>query len=193
MSLPTIFHLKGKAKGKLTLEYTGKLNPEEVLKTFPEFREALNEIKSKGWRYVYIEITGKSFIELEVADYPCRIIPYGVWAGANAFTLDIDLGRKLPEVKVGEVEQFRINIASKTFPRAATVDLAKKVITYIEEGFWNWRNEWKDDESKLQPAKEVYEIVKWLIEEKKFKLHENYQEARFQELKREIEKYFTTI
>jgi hypothetical protein len=189
MSLPTILHMKGVARGRLTIEYTGRLIPEEVLKTFTEYKEMLNEIKEKGWRYIYIEITGKSLMELEVTDYPCKIIPYGVWAGADAFTLDIDLGRRLPEVRVGEVEQFRINIATKSFPRAVTVDLAKQVITYVEENFWNWKDEWKDDQSRLQPAKEVYEVVKWLIEERKFKLHENYQIEKYQEIKEKFEKY----
>jgi hypothetical protein len=188
MSLPTILHVKGVARGKLTLEYSGRLIPEKVLETFPEYKKMLDEIKEKGWRYVYIEISGKSLIDLEISDYPCKVIPYGVWAGPNAFTLDIDLGRKLPELKVGEVEQFRINIASKSYPRIVTVDLAKQVITYIDENFWNWKDEWKDDEQKLQPAREAYEVVKWLVEEKKFKLHEEYRAEKYQEIKEKFDK-----
>lgn len=183
MSKSLIIHQKGIAQGKLTLEFTGRVIPEDVLKFFPAFKTFLDEVKEKNWRYVYIQTSGKTVVEFDVTNLPSKIIPYGIWTGQNNFTISIDIGSSIPETKISAVEEFRINIATKNLPRAATVDLAKNIITYIDESFWNWTDEWKTDESKLSLALEVYDVVKWLVEDKKFTLHENYNFERYQELK----------
>ncbi|MEM2004124.1 MAG: hypothetical protein QXQ37_05675 [Nitrososphaerota archaeon] len=186
MSISLIVHQKGIAQGKLTLEFTGRLLPEDVLKFFPNFKTFLDELKEKNWRYVYIQTNGKTIVELDLTNQPSKIIPYGVWSGQGNFTINIDIGSSIPNIKIGAVEEFRINIATKNLPRAATIDLAKNLITYVDESFWNWSDDWKKDESKLPLALEVYDVVKWLVEDKKFTFHENYKSERYQELKEKL-------
>lgn len=183
MSISLIVHQRGIAQGKLTLEFTGRVLPEDVLKFFPNFKIFLDEIKERNLRYIYIQTNGKTIVEFDVTNQPSKIIPYGVWSGQRSFTINIDVGSNIPNIKIGAVEEFRINIATKNLPRAATVDLAKNLVTYIDESFWNWTDDWKTDESKLSLALEVYDVVKWLVEDKKFTLHENYSLERYQELK----------
>lgn len=183
MSKSLIIHQKGIAQGKLSLEFTGRVLPEDVLKFFPDFKTFLEEVKEKNWRYIYIQTSGKTVIEFDIANLPSKIIPYGIWTGQSNFTINIDIGSNIPEPKISAVDEFRINIATKNLPRAATIDLAKNLVTYIDEPFWNWTDEWMSDESKLSLALEVYEVAKWLIEDKKFTLHENYSPEKYQELK----------
>lgn len=187
MNISTIIHQRGFASGKLTLEFSGKIIPEDALNTFPEFKAILNEIKERNWRYVYIQTNGKTVVEFDLSNQPCKIIPYGVWGGPGTFTVDIEMGRNMPDAKIVSVDEFRINVATKNLPRATTVDIARRTITYIDDNFWNWRDEWENDESKLTLALEVYEVVKWLVEDKEFKLHENYSPERYQDLKVKFE------
>lgn len=193
MSMTTIIYQKGLANGKLTVEFSGRISPEAALDALPELRDTLNEIKEKGWRYFYIEAEGTTFIELELSNHLSKIIPYGFWGKGESFSINIDLGKKLPEVKIKSLNLFKINISTINLPRAVTIDLAKKLITYIDESFWNWQEEWKTDESKKSIALEVFKIVKWVIEEKGYRLSENYDiehykklEKRFEELERSL-------
>ncbi|MEM1677383.1 MAG: hypothetical protein QW095_06065 [Nitrososphaerota archaeon] len=189
-----VIHQKAIAEGKITLKYSGRLTPELALKCAPEYRSILEEIVSKGWRYLYIETMGRYSIELDLSGRPSRIIPYAAdWYVTGRFFIDVELSKPLPELKVEGVDEFRINISTKNFPRAVTVDLAKQVITYIESVFWDWSDEWINDQEKLSNALEVYPVVKWLIEEKKFKLHENLSEERCRELLQKFAEYESKI
>ncbi|MBS7654642.1 MAG: hypothetical protein QXO01_03305 [Nitrososphaerota archaeon] len=185
-----ITNQKAVANGKLTLEYDGRLTPELVLKNFLEYKSILDEITLKGWKYLYIEMTGKYFVELEFSGQPSRIIPYAAdWFTKGRFSIDVELGKPFPEVKIKEVDEFHINISTKSFPRSVTVELVKQIITYVENTFWDWMDEWMEDKEKLSKAFEVYEVVRWLMEEKKFKLHENLHEERCRGLLQKFREY----
>jgi hypothetical protein len=182
MNLGRILNQKGLTAGKLKIEFSGILTPEDVLKENPELKNILNEIKEKGWRYLFIHTSGKTAIEFDISNQPSKIIPYGIWSGEGNYTINIDIGKNISEPKIKSVEEFRINISIKDLPRAVTIDIVKKLITYIDENFWNWKDEWTTDENKLSLATGVYEVVKWLIEEKKFELAENYNKERYTQL-----------
>lgn len=192
MILGRILNQKGLANGKLALEFTEILPPEDILKEFPEHKNLLNEIKENGWRYIFIHTYGKSIIEFDISNNPGKIIPYGIWSGEGNFTINIDVGKNVPEPRVKSVNEFRINIAIKNMPRALTIDIAKKTITYIDEVFWNWKDEFTEDEDKRVYAIEIHKALKWLIEEKKFELDKNYPLQKYQELKEKIEKLSNT-
>jgi hypothetical protein len=84
---------------------------------------------------------------------------------------------------VPEVQEFRVNVSSKSFPRAATVDLARGVVTYLHDPFWRWEKGWEADGKKLSNAREVYDIATWLLDVKKFKLIDVFKPERYLELK----------
>ncbi|MEM3398251.1 MAG: hypothetical protein QXQ84_04205 [Nitrososphaerota archaeon] len=182
MVMSTIIYQKGLANGKITVEFSGKISPEAALEACPEFKNMLSEIKEKGWRYFYIEMEGSTFIELDFTGNPSKILPYSFWGKRTFFSINIDIGEKLPEAKIKSVDMFKINVSTKDLPRAVTIDLSKKLIIYIDESFWNWQEEWRNDESKRSLALEVFKIVKWLIEEKGYRLDEKYDVQRYKEL-----------
>ncbi|MEM2216738.1 MAG: hypothetical protein QXP57_09280 [Nitrososphaerota archaeon] len=176
--------------GKLIMEFVNRLPPTLVLQFFPGYKKLLDEIASKNWKYLYIETFGKYLLELEFQGEACKIIPHSPdWFLKGRFSINVELGKPLPELKVEGVDEFRINISTESFPRAVTIDLVKQVITYIESIFWDWNDEWINDQEKLSKASEVYTVVKWLIEEKKFKLHENLSEERCKELLQKFVRY----
>ncbi|MEM3589296.1 MAG: hypothetical protein QXE25_05590, partial [Nitrososphaerota archaeon] len=156
MILGRILNQKGLASGKIALEFTEILPPEEILKEFPEYKNLLNEIKENGWRYIFIHTYGKTAIEFDITNNPGKIIPYGIWSGEGNFTINIDVGKNVPEPRIKSVDEFRINISIKDTPRALTIDIVKKIITYIDEEFWNWKDEFMEDEDKRGHAIEIY-------------------------------------
>jgi hypothetical protein len=171
------FYHAGFAKGKLSLEYAGLVSPAAVLKYHPEFQARLDEISQHGWSYYLIESRGRSVSDVDV-DQSYRMV-----ADGRGYFVYISLGEEPPPVSdLPEVTEFRINVSTKSFPRAVTVDLTKDTITYIHEAFWEWQQEWKDDLTRLSQAREVYEVAKWLLDVKNMKLVEGLDVGRFEKL-----------
>ncbi|MEM2910088.1 MAG: hypothetical protein QXO01_03345 [Nitrososphaerota archaeon] len=181
----------GYAKGKVSIRVM-RTAPDEIVKYRQDIRSWLDAIKEKGWTFLYIEAKAWGVAEVDVENKPFRLFPTA-WTphtGTRAearFVLDIDVST-WPEIKdVSEVEIFRINICTKSFPRSVSVDLSKGLITYVNEAFWNWESGWEKDPEKLSQALEVYEVIKWLIDEKKLTLSENYNLERYKETSKMLE------
>lgn len=177
---------EGEAKGSLTLKFNGLLRAEDILKHHPEIQAELDAIVKRGWKYLFIETRGTA-----VTDVALEKTPYYVRQGATYWRpsdesdviLELSLGRRLWEVNgVPEVQEFRVNVCSKSFPRAATVDLVEGLVTYLHDPFWKWEKGWETDRKKLSDAKEVYEIATWLLDVKKFKLINAFKPERYRAL-----------
>jgi hypothetical protein len=167
----------GFAKGKLSLEYTGLVTQGPVLKFHPEFEAKLDEITQQGWGYYIIETRGRSVSELDI-DQTYRLL-----ADGSGYYVHLAIGEDPPPVTgIPEVTEFRINISTKSYPRAVTVDLTRDTITYIHEALWEWQEEWKDDTTKLVQATEIFEIARWLLDVKKMRLREGLDMDRFRKL-----------
>jgi hypothetical protein len=179
--------LYGNAKVQVDLRSTDRMSPEDVLVFHPEIQAKLDEITNKGWSFLYIETVATALAEVRVDDTRFRINPN---AARNPLShrqpenvLELDIGYQIPAiVGIPEVKEFRINVCSKSFPRAATVDLATGIISYLHDPFWKWQTGWEADEKKLSAAREVYEVTTWLVDTKKYKLHDDLKIERFQEL-----------
>ncbi len=79
----------------------------------------------------------------------------------------IDIKWSFPQVTGLELEKLVYNIFTKnTFPRAITVDVQNKTITYVSDVFWKWDDESIKDESKKVKALEIYELLKWFMKKK---------------------------
>jgi hypothetical protein len=164
----------GFSKGKLSLEYTDMVSPLAVLNFHPELKGQLDEITQQGWTYLFIESRAKSVCDVDI-DQAYRLLEDGA-----GYYVQLFLGEGPPGITgMPEVTEFRINICTKSFPRAATIDLTKGMVTYIHEAFWEWQDEWKNDPTKLLQATEVYEVAKWLLDVKKMKLQEDFKLERF--------------
>jgi len=175
----------GDAKGQITLESTGWVQPSDVLKLHPSIKTKLDEITKKGWKYLFVSVTVTAEAEVVLQNAPFRIygrrlLPLG---RATRCMLELDVGEHAPALKaIKEVKQFTVNICSKSFPGAATVDLSKDTVTYIHDPFWKWEKGWESDDKKLSDAREVREIASWLLDVKKYKLVETMAPERYQEL-----------
>jgi hypothetical protein len=182
----------GYASGKVTLQVKGIMPAEDMLRFHPELQERLDEIVRLGWNYLYIEASGTALKEVDG-----DMMPY-VWAvdptstdaeGTRPHTLiTIDAGeRPLKVTGVPLVESFRINISTKHFPRAATLELSKGVVTFLHDPFWRWEKGWEADEKKRSDAIEVYEVSKWLLDVKGLKLREPFTIERYKALQAAVE------
>lgn len=179
----------GDAEGHLSFVSSGRMVPSDILYFHPEIQKELDEIEKKGWKYLYIETMATSKAEITLVKSKFQIKPnfpqtrLGHIQVPKGRIVELTIGEELPRlVAVPKVDVFKVNVCSKSFPRAATVDLSKSAVTYLHGPFWNWEPGFETDEKKLSNAMEIYEIATWMIEEKKFKLTEEVTETRWNEL-----------
>jgi hypothetical protein len=179
----------GEATGRVTVNSTGFIQPAEALKLCPEFQAQLEEIVKQGWGYTIIQIAGTAEVEVPLEKSRFRLDVRFTGRGPRGagidprYYLDLDLGPQMPAITARpEISEFRVNVRSKSFPRAAAVDLAKGVVTYLDDPFWRWEKGWETDEKKLSAAREILEIARWLLDVKGFKPIEAFKPERYQEL-----------
>ena len=187
--------LYGSAKAHVALRSTERTPAEDILKFRPEIRAQLDEIKRQGWIFFYIETVATMLAEVNVDNKAFRINPQAskpkldARGAAPENVLMLDIGTELPAIiGIPEVKEFRINVCSKSFPRAATVDLASGIVSYLHDPFWKWEQGSESDKKKLSDAREVFEIATWLLDVKKYKLREDLKVERYQELSRILQK-----
>jgi hypothetical protein len=178
----------GEAQGRIALRSRGWMQPTDVLRLHPEMRAQLDDIAKQGWSYLFIETVGTVEAEVVLGASTFRMTsrsPPGTYRSERLrYFLELELGEKTPTITgVPEISEFKVNVCSKSFPRAATVDLSKGLVTYIDDHFWKWEKGWEGDKKKLSDAKEVKEIASWLIDVKGYKLDEPFKLERYQELK----------
>lgn len=178
----------GEADGHLTFVSTGRTLAHDILMFHPEIQKELDEIASKGWKFLYIETIATSTWELNItkSKFEIKSVPievYGAKPRKSGRILELSINDELPKMTaMPEIQVFRVNVCSKSFPRAATLDLSKHEVTYLHDAFWKWEAGSEVDEKKFSNAIEVYEIAAWLIDEKKFKFAEEVTEERYNEL-----------
>jgi hypothetical protein len=174
------------------LESSDRMPAEDILKFHSELQSFLDDIEKKGWRYLYVDTRGSAVAEIDLDGSPYKVRVAGVsgtseMAGGQQI-LEIALGQKTIKLgEVPEVEMFRINVSTKSFPRAVTLDISKGVISYLNEAFWGWEKGWEQDGGKLAEAREVHEVAEWLLTIKKQKLQESYNLDRYNEISRLLE------
>ena len=183
MSLPYF----GTTDGDVSLRYTAKLAASDILKFHPELKAKLDDVSARKWAYLYVETSGTALARLSFDGESFKIIPTSFFEGGISgipeTLLQVRIWPNAPELlAVPEVKTFRINICSKSFPRAATVDLSIDVVTYLHDPFWKWEEGSEKDKTKLSEAREVYEIATWLIDVKKYKLDQALDTQRYKEL-----------
>jgi len=173
----------------IKLKFRGQLelSEKDVLRFYPDLQSFLKEIKSKGWGYTFTDIVGEAEVELDVEKldfklnyYPPRIDEF---KEEGRYTLEADIGKKPPAVlRVLSVTGFRMEISSKHSWRAVGIDPQKKVITYIEDVLHSFVISKRERPRKLSEAREIYEIVKFLITEKGYRLKDEYVIEKYKQL-----------
>jgi hypothetical protein len=166
--VPIVPPRTGVLEGKLDIQVEKFLALDDIIPHVATAREFLEEVLKKSWRYLFIDGYGLAVMELEVGTSPYNFKLDEHPHGGFCYAISVDFGRRLPKMQVKDIaklERFIVNICSKQFPRAVTVDLTKSEITYVHDCLWVSKGKGCQGE-----AKEVYEMLRWLVDEKKFKL-----------------------
>ncbi|MEM1677103.1 MAG: hypothetical protein QXU63_03160 [Nitrososphaerota archaeon] len=178
---------KGVVRGKLVLRCPGRAPFSEIIKLRPDIESLLADIESKDWRHFYVDHEASLIGEIEFDGTEYQIVPWSILRGPYGMVIDIMWN--FPKITGVDLEKLIYNIFGKnTFPRAITVDVQKKIITYVGDVFWNWEEEWIKDEAKKVKAVEIYKMLKWFIEEKGFQLSQEYSIERYKQLSQVFEK-----
>ena len=158
----------GSVDGRLDIRVDKYLTLDELLTHLPAAKSFLKELSGKGWRYYFIEGYGIVVMQLEMASSPYAAQVKEHPRGGLNFSLSLDFGRSVPQLKLGRIidlHRFIVNICSKHYPRAITVDLSKSDIIYVHESLQGTKKEEVKEE-----VRDIMEILQWLIGVKKFKL-----------------------
>ena len=172
---------------KLSFKGQLELSEKDILKFYPELKSFLEEIKSKGWSYMFTDVVGEAEVMLDVEKldfklnyYPPRIDEF---EEEGKYTLEAVIGEKPPAVlRVLSVTEFKIEISSKHSWGAVTIDPQKKNITYIQDVLYNFTFSKKERPRKLSEAREIYEIANFLISEKGYRLEDEYIVEKYKQL-----------
>ncbi|RLE73379.1 MAG: hypothetical protein DRJ37_00445 [Thermoprotei archaeon] len=163
------------------------LGEKEILKFYPDLKPFLDEIKERGWSYAFTDIVGEAeaVLDLEKLSFRLHYYPPRIerFEEEGKYTIEAEIGASPPAMlKVLSVEEFKIRISSEHSWSAVKIDPQKKVITYIEGVLYDYLFSKEKTPQKLSEAREVYEIAKFLIEEKGFKPEDKYVVERYKEL-----------
>lgn len=158
----------GSVDGKLDIHVEKFLTLDELLTHLPTAKAFFDELSKKGWRYYFIEGYGRAVMQLEMVSSPYAVKVTEHPSGGLNFSMSVEFGRSTPRLKLGSIvdlQRFVVNICGKHYPRGVTIDLAKDEVTYVQESLLVSKGE-----KIKEDARDILEILKWLIKEKKFNL-----------------------
>lgn len=158
----------GSVDGRLDIRVEKSLTLDELLKHLPSAQAFLDELSKRGWRYYFIDGYGTVVMQLEMVSSPYTAQVKEHPRGGLSYALSLDFGRTVPRLRLGSIinlQRFVVNICSKYYPRAVTIELSKNEVTYVHESLRVSKGAKVKEE-----AKDILELLKWLIEEKKFEL-----------------------
>ncbi|MFC1901696.1 hypothetical protein ACFLX3_02060 [Chloroflexota bacterium] len=165
--------------GKLTTQSETALTASELFTYIPAAQVFFDELSKKGWRHYFIDGYGTALVELDIDSLQYNLKAAEYPRGGITYTLSIDFERHVPRAQlkgIVNLQRFIVNICSQSQPRGVTVDLAKNEITYVHDSLWGLKGK-----KGIEEAKEILDIVQWLIKEKEFKLGVD-DGKRYQEL-----------
>jgi hypothetical protein len=178
--IPIVPPRTGTMTGKLDVETERFVTFDELYTHHPQAQTFFDELEKKGRTFFFIDCHCKVMLEmdLESASYVWQM--YEAPRGGFAYKLAFDFGRRLPKLglkKIVSIERCLVNICSKDYARAVTIDLTRNEINYIHDSLWDSRRKGYTEE-----AKDVLAILQWLIEDKKFTLAVSGGESHYREL-----------
>ncbi|MEM0080103.1 MAG: hypothetical protein QXP74_03695 [Nitrososphaerota archaeon] len=176
---------KGRAEGKLSLECFEKIDLNTLLQMHPEYMEKLEvlreEARVRGWSMEYVDHLARVLGEINLEGVEYQLMP---WSPLKArYSIMIDVGTTLPTIKDVKLHKLVYSISTENMREdSIEIDVVKNRITHIDEVFWEWEEGWEKDRMKLLEALDTYKILKWLIEEKKYSLREDYDERKYRKI-----------
>jgi len=173
--------LKSEIKGsELHVRFEGDVDVSEelILQHHPHVKPLLEEITGHGWKYSFENVKGEAIVRVAlnkaVFDYRYYSPRSDEFEKKGVYELQIPLGSKRPAiVDIRKMEHFRIRISTKRYWHAATIDPFTNKVTYIENLFrFGFLAE--EQPNKFAQARELYELSKWLFQEKKMEAEDRY-------------------
>lgn len=182
---------RGRAQGKLALTSFEKADLKELLVNEQQIARELEvlqrEIKEKAWKLEYSDHIVRKSGEIEINDIEYQLMPWSIFK--SNYSIMLDIGTVFPIVKEVRLHKLIYDIATdKMKYDKVSIDLVKKEVTHINEIFWNWEESWENDPEKLVEAFETLKVLKWLIEEKKYVLGNDYDEIKYRRIRELLEK-----
>ena len=166
--VPVVPPRTGCLNGRLEVRTERFITIDELLKHYPAKKAFLDELTGMGRRYYLIDGHGTVVLEMELASAAYQWQTQEHPRGGFAYNLSIEFGRQLPKLEaksIAQLDRFIVNICSKDYSRAVTVDLKNNEISYVHDSLWETKGSTLSAE-----ARDVLAILQWLIEKKKFKL-----------------------
>ena len=158
-----------------------------IFRFYPEIRSLVNSIKDRGWRYSFTDIVGRAKVNLnlnkirfKLTYYPPRIERF---EEKGSYGISAEVGEKPPAILDVEcIESFKISISTEHAWDCVSIDFFKKTITYIRDVLWNGpRLGGGREPKKLSEAREIYDVVKFLLE-KGYKFENEYVIENYKKL-----------
>jgi len=166
--------LKSEIKGsELHVRFEGDVDVSEelILQHHPHVKSLLEEITEHEWKYSFENVKGEATVRVNLnkAVFDYRYYPprCDEFEKKGVYELQIPLGSKRPSViDIRKMKHFTIRISTKRYWHAATIDPFTNKVTYIENPFrFGFLAE--EQPKKFAQARELYELSKWLFQEKK--------------------------
>ena len=166
--------LKSEIKGsELHVRFEGDVDVSEelILQQHPHVKSLLEEITEHEWKYSFENVKGEATVRVNLnkAVFDYRYYPprCDEFEQKGVYELQIPLGSKRPSViDIRKMKHFTIRISTKRYWHAATIDPFTNKVTYIENPFrFGFLAE--EQPKKFAQARELYELSKWLFQEKK--------------------------
>lgn len=182
---------KGRAAGKLFLEYLGQADLDAALRNCPEIASDVQllqkELEGRGWKHHYVEHLVKVSGEIELGDVEYQLVPWSIFKGN--YSLMIDIGTTFPVIKDVRLQKLMLGIKTRHATHdLVVIDAVNKEILHITNIFWDWEDSWENDQAKLSEATDTYWIINWLTEHKGFKLTPEYNVERYQKISEALQK-----
>jgi hypothetical protein len=167
-----------KLKGKF------RLSEADILRFHPWIKPFIEEVKSKGWNYEFSNVIAEVLVELNLDElvltlsyHPPRIERC---EEEGVYEISARLGEEPAIMKVLSIDRFNVDVFPEHCLHAVEVDPFKREVKRIKDVLWDGLGE--KCSGKLDEARDVYEIAKWLIEEKGFKASDDYVVKNYKKL-----------
>lgn len=160
-------------KHKVRLKGKFSLREKDVVEFHPWIKPLLEEIVKRGWKYEISGVKAEVLVELDLDNIPMtlRYYPPRIEEPEDEGTYEVsaELGKEPPAVlDIRSIEGFDIAISTEHCWRAVEIDPFKQEVKWIHDVLWHGLKE--DGPKKLAEAREVYEVAKWLVDERGFRL-----------------------
>jgi len=166
--VPVVPPRTGCINGKLEVQTKRFITFDELLTHFPAIAAFFKELTKMGRHYYLIDSHGTVVLEMDINDTDYKWQTQEHPRGGFAYNLLMDFGRQLPKVNLKQIDsldRFIVNICSKDYSRAITINLINNHITYVHDSLWSLKG------NKITAdARDVLNILQWLVDKKKFKL-----------------------